>query len=453
MRLWPASLRSRLMLMIFFTLLLANALTLSLLLYERMSSARSVMLGNLEYDVATSVAILDRLPAAERPQWLARLARGNYRYRLSAGVSGHYPDSWRSRDAVRSLQEALSGSYPVSIIAVPGPREHIQAHITLHDGAPLSIDLWPRLPVIARWLPAVLIVQFLLLLACAWYAVRQVVRPMTRFTRAIDALQPANSAPGMMAEQGPVEVQHAARAFNAMQTRIRDHLQERARILAAISHDLQTPITRMKLRLEMTDAPELRDKLLQDLDNMSRLVREGIAFARSAQPLEEKRQRLDLNAFLDSIALDYADVGRPVAFIPAEEGRVVLTQPQALRRIMTNLIDNGLKFAERVDIRLSYAMNGDPIIQVMDNGPGIPEASLEEVLQQFFRLENSRNRETGGTGLGLAIAAQLTSQMPGTLRLGNRPEGGLEAIIRLDSAVLYPSVSRAETDNLTDKNP
>lgn len=453
MRLWPASLRSRLMLMIFFTLLLANALTLSLLLYERMSSARSVMLGNLEYDVATSVAILDRLPAAERPQWLARLARGNYRYRLSAGVSGHYPDSWRSRDAVRSLQEALSGSYPVSIIAVPGPREHIQAHITLHDGTPLSIDLWPRLPVIARWLPAVLIVQFLLLLACAWYAVRQVVRPMTRFTRAIDALQPANSAPGMMAEQGPVEVQHAARAFNAMQTRIRDHLQERARILAAISHDLQTPITRMKLRLEMTDAPELRDKLLQDLDNMSRLVREGIAFARSAQPLEEKRQRLDLNAFLDSIALDYADVGRPVAFIPAEEGRVVLTQPQALRRIMTNLIDNGLKFAERVDIRLSYAMNGDPIIQVMDNGPGIPEASLEEVLQPFFRLENSRNRETGGTGLGLAIAAQLTSQMPGTLRLGNRPEGGLEAIIRLDSAVLYPSVSRAETDNLTDKNP
>ncbi|HDT6597093.1 TPA: ATP-binding protein [Raoultella ornithinolytica] len=453
MRLWPASLRSRLMLMIFFTLLLANALTLSLLLYERMSSARSVMLGNLEYDVATSVAILDRLPAAERPQWLARLARGNYRYRLSAGVSGHYPDSWRSRDAVRSLQEALSGSYPVSIIAVPGPREHIQAHITLHDGAPLSIDLWPRLPAIARWLPAVLIVQFLLLLACAWYAVRQVVRPMTRFTRAIDALQPANSAPGMMAEQGPVEVQHAARAFNAMQTRIRDHLQERARILAAISHDLQTPITRMKLRLEMTDAPELRDKLLQDLDNMSRLIREGIAFARSAQPLEEKRQRLDLNAFLDSIALDYADVGRPVAFIPAEEGRVVLTQPQALRRIMTNLIDNGLKFAERVDIRLSYAMNGDPIIQVMDNGPGIPEASLEEVLQPFFRLENSRNRETGGTGLGLAIAAQLTSQMPGTLRLGNRPEGGLEAIIRLDSAVLYPSVSRAETDNLTDKNP
>ncbi len=92
-----------------------------------------------------------------------------------------YPTSWRTRDAVRSLQEALSGRYPVSIIAVPGPREHIQAHVTLRDGAPLSIDLWPKLPAIARWLPLVLVAQFLLLLFCAWYAVRQVVAPMTRF--------------------------------------------------------------------------------------------------------------------------------------------------------------------------------------------------------------------------------------------------------------------------------
>lgn len=446
MTFWPGSLRSRLMLMMFLALLLANALTLSLLFYERMSSARSVMLGNLQYDVATSVAILDRLPAAERPQWLARLARGNYRYQLSAGVSGDYPTSWRSRDAVRSLQESLSGSYPLSIIAVPGPREHIQAHITLHDGAPLSLDLWPRLPAIARWLPALLVAQFLLLLACAWYAVRQVVSPMTRFTDAIDALQPAAHVPGMMAEQGPREVQHAARAFNAMQTRIHDHLQERARILAAISHDLQTPMTRMKLRVEMAGAPELRDKLLQDLDNMSRLVREGIAFARSAQPLEEPRQRLDVNAFLDSIACDYADVGRPVLFHPAREAAAVLLPPQALRRIMTNLIDNGLKFGERVDIRLLYSRRGDLTIQVLDQGPGIPEEALEAVLQPFYRLESSRNRDTGGTGLGLAIAAQLAGQMQGQLLLRNRAQGGLEASLLLAAATLYPSVSGAAAD-------
>lgn len=135
MRFWPASLQSRLMALLFLALLLANTLTLSLLFYERMSSARSVMLGNLASDVATSVAILDRLPAAERPQWLPKLARGNYRYLLDAGERGDYPDSWRARDAARSLQEALSAQYPVSIVAIPGPRQHIQAHITLHDGA------------------------------------------------------------------------------------------------------------------------------------------------------------------------------------------------------------------------------------------------------------------------------------------------------------------------------
>ena len=173
MRFWPASLQSRLMALLFLALLLANTLTLSLLFYERMSSARSVMLGNLASDVATSVAILDRLPAAERPQWLPKLARGNYRYLLDAGERGDYPDSWRARDAARSLQEALSAQYPVSIVAIPGPRQHIQAHITLHDGAPLTLDLWPKLPAIARWLPVVLIAQFVLLLACAWPTARR----------------------------------------------------------------------------------------------------------------------------------------------------------------------------------------------------------------------------------------------------------------------------------------
>lgn len=219
-----------------------------------------------------------------------------------------------------------------------------------------------------------------------------------------------------MAEQGPEEVRRAARAFNAMQARIHDHLQERARILAAISHDLQTPITRMKLRVEMADQPELRDKLLQDLDNMTRLVREGIAFARTSQPLEEARQRLNLDAFLDTIVCDYADVGRPVQFCPEETAGVVWIPPQALRRVMTNLIDNALKFGTTATVTLTRDAVGDITLHVLDEGPGIPEAALQAVLQPFYRPEDSRNRDTGGTGLGLAIAAQLVSQMDGALR-------------------------------------
>ncbi|CAK6500131.1 Adaptive-response sensory-kinase SasA (plasmid) [Pantoea sp. Nvir] len=430
MTLWPRSLLSRLLIIVLGGLLLANASTLVSLMIERMSSAKTVMLGNLEYDVATSVAILDRLPAAERPQWLAKLARGNYRYQLSPGEPGPYPSSWRARDAVRSLQETLGGRYQMSIHAIPGPREHIQVHLTLHDGAPLTLDLWPRMPAIARWLPLVLTGQLLLLLFCAWLAVRQVVRPFMRFTQAVNALKPAASTQ-MMAEKGPAEVQQAARAFNAMQTRIQDHLKERAQILAAISHDLQTPITRMKLRVEMAEQPELRDKLLSDLDTMSQLVREGIAYARSSDVREEKRQKVSLNAFLDSVACDYQDVGKAVTFVPCDGEDTFAVRPQALHRIMTNLIDNALKFGSEAEIKLCAPDEGSVTIHVVDNGPGIPEEELKAVLEPFYRVESSRNRHTGGTGLGLAIATQLVGQMSGTLRLSNRPEGGLDACVTL----------------------
>lgn len=430
MTLWPRSLLSRLLIIVLGGLLLANASTLVSLMIERMSSAKTVMLGNLEYDVATSVAILDRLPAAERPQWLAKLARGNYRYQLSPGEPGPYPSSWRARDAVRSLQETLGGRYQMSIHAIPGPREHIQVHLTLHDGAPLTLDLWPRMPAIARWLPLVLTGQLLLLLFCAWLAVRQVVRPFMRFTQAVNALKPAASTQ-MMAEKGPAEVQQAARAFNAMQTRIQDHLKERAQILAAISHDLQTPITRMKLRVEMAEQPELRDKLLSDLDTMSQLVREGIAYARSSDVREEKRQKVSLNAFLDSVACDYQDVGKAVTFVPCDGEDTFAVRPQALHRIMSNLIDNALKFGSEAEIKLCAPDEGSVTIHVVDNGPGIPEEELKAVLEPFYRVESSRNRHTGGTGLGLAIATQLVGQMSGTLRLSNRPEGGLDACVTL----------------------
>ena len=180
---------------------------------------------------------------------------------------------------------------------------------------------------------------------------------------------------------------------------------------------------------------------------MTRLVREGIAFARSAQPLEETRQRLNLNDFLDTIVCDYADVGKAVRFIPGAIQRPVLIQPQALRRIMSNLIDNGLKFGDSVTVILEHAQNGDITIKVADEGPGIPDDQLEAVLQPFYRLENSRNRDTGGTGLGLAIAAQLASQMAGKLTLRNRASGGLEVMVQLFAAALYPSVSPSVTDN------
>ncbi|HGG8894463.1 TPA: ATP-binding protein [Enterobacter hormaechei subsp. xiangfangensis] len=428
MTLWPRTLLARLLIIVLLGLLLANALSLTLVMVERMRSARTVMLGNLENDVATSVAILDRLPAKERPEWLERLSRGNYRYILGPGEAGAAPTDKRSRDAIRTLKETLSAQYPLHFTAVPGPISHIQAHLTLRDGAPLTIDLIPRMPPVASWLPVVLVLQLLLVALCSWVAVRQVVRPFLQFTRAVDSLDPAAHSP--MTEKGPVEVRQAAHAFNEMQSRIQTYLRERAQILASISHDLQTPITRMKLRIEMADQPELRDKLLSDLDNMSRLVRERIAYARSSESLEETTLKLELNAWVNSIASDYQDIGKNVQFHALNARLPIVTRPQALRRVMTNLLDNALKFGDSAVIEIDENER-QVAIRIMDNGPGIPEAELEAVLQPFYRVETSRNRETGGTGLGLAIAAQLTAQLDGKLHLANRAEGGLAVSVIL----------------------
>lgn len=429
MTLWPRSLLARLLIIVLLGLILANALSLTLVMVERMHSARTVMLGNLEDDVATSVAILDRLPENERAAWLERLNRGNYRYILGPGEPGDPPRDKRSQDAIRTLKQTLSPRYVLHFTAVPGPFSHIQAHLTLSDGAPLTIDLIPRMPPVASWLPVVFVLQLLLVALCSWVAVRQVVKPFSQFTRAVDALDPAANTP--MTEQGPVEVQRAAHAFNAMQSRIQSYLRERAQILASISHDLQTPITRMKLRVEMADRPELRDKLLNDLDNMSRLVREGIAYARSSETLEETSLKMELNAWVNSIASDYQDIGKNVQFQAGEARLPIVTRPQALRRVMTNLLDNALKFGDYAQIILDDCDISLVTIHIMDGGPGIPDAELDAVLQPFYRVETSRNRDTGGTGLGLAIAAQLTAQLDGKLRLKNRAEGGLDVSITL----------------------
>ena len=428
MTLWPRTLLARLLIIVLLGLLLANALSLTLVMVERMRSARTVMLGNLENDVATSVAILDRLPAKERPKWLERLSRGNYRYILGPGEPGAAPTDKRSRDAVRTLKETLSSQYPLRFTAVPGPISHIQAHLMLRDGAPLTIDLIPRMPPVASWLPVVLVLQLLLVALCSWIAVRQVIRPFSQFTRAVDSLDPAASSP--MTEAGPVEVQRAAHAFNAMQARIQSYLRERAQILASVSHDLQTPITRMKLRVEMADQPELRDKLLNDLDNMTRLVREGIAYARSSESLEETSLKPQLNAWINRIASDYQDIGKNVQLQATDARQPVVTRPQALRRVMTNLLDNALKFGDYAVITI-HSDAHHVTIAIRDGGPGIPDAELEAVLQPFYRVETSRNRDTGGTGLGLAIAAQLTAQLGGKLHLANHAESGLDVSITL----------------------
>ncbi|WP_386748251.1 HAMP domain-containing sensor histidine kinase [Agrilutibacter niabensis] len=267
------------------------------------------------------------------------------------------------------------------------------------------------------------------MLLCTWAAVRLATRPLERLAKATQALRPTGEGERLQ-PGGPKEVANAVDAFNAMQDRIARYVRERLQILASISHDLQTPITRMSLRVEsMDDAPE-GDKLLDDLGQMQHLMREGIAYARSAHGGEEALVRLDVDAFLESLVSDYRDTGKPVSLT----GRAHLqanTRLHALRRIVANLIDNALKYAGKAEVHVEVDDARQVRISVRDRGPGIPEADLGNVLEPFYRLEASRNRDTGGIGLGLAIAQQLADAIGATLSLRNREDGGLDAMVQL----------------------
>ncbi len=427
---WPATLRSRLFLILLSGLTVAYGLSFSILFVERYMSAKAVMLGTLESDLATSIAVLDRLPADERPAWLDRLSRGSYRLVLGPGLPGVPDLSGRGAEIANRISQAAGNRFAIRVEAIPGDHMRLQGHLTLSDGSPLTIDVTPRgVMPLAEWLPYVFAAQMVLLILCTWFAVRLAIRPLGDLAAAADALDPGRKG-SPLNEGGPSEVAHAARAFNAMRERIAHYLEERVQILAAISHDLQTPITRMRLRADMADDSPEKDKLVNDLREIERLVQDGVAYARSSHGNGEKSARIDLASFIDSIAYDYQDTGKAVSLTGVVQGTAV-TKPHALRRILTNFIDNALKFAGSAEISVERSDEGNIVIAVKDHGPGIPADKLESVMQPFYRLESSRNRDTGGTGLGLAIAQQLALSVGGTLRIYNRDGGGLAAEIKL----------------------
>lgn len=429
LRLPPRTLSARLTMILFAGLLLAHLLSFWLVFYERTEASRGMMMRFAARDIASSVAILERLPAAERSSWLEKLARRSYQYRLDAVAGGIPLSSHRAPVAIGPIinELGIANSDTASTSSSAPGQLTLQVH--LRDGTPLAIDLTFSSVPLPQWLLPLFAVQFAALAMISWLAVRQATRPLAQLARAADAL--GRDAKGLpLAEDGPLEVARAAVAFNAMQRRINEYLTERMQLLAAISHDLQTPITRMRLRADLMDDGPLRDKLLADLGAMQSLVQEGITYARDGQGVTEAPCVTDMNTLLDSVVCDYSDAGKFVR-LSGDSTQPVLTRPQTLRRIMTNLLDNALKFGSDPELLFETEGQGRFAIVVRDAGPGIPTTQMDAVLRPFYRIESSRNRETGGTGLGLAIAQQLTQQLHGTLSMHNRDGGGLEVRVSL----------------------
>jgi signal transduction histidine kinase len=224
-------------------------------------------------------------------------------------------------------------------------------------------------------------------------------------------------------ETGPSEVRDAARAFNVMQTTLREGIEERERFLAAVSHDLKTPVTRLRLRTEMLADSDLRDRFRTDLAEMQHMLEGALDYLRG-EAIDEPIQPVDLVALAESLVDDFSAMAEITLHAPASLR--VACRPKALKRALSNLIDNALKYGARAEISLVSKPDGLSVT-VDDDGPGLPEAELERVFEPFYRVEGSRSRDTGGAGLGLAIVRQIARGHGGEVRLANRPGGGLRA--------------------------
>lgn len=308
-----------------------------------------------------------------------------------------------------------------------GSFRDLQVAMPLPDGQWLSFEtaLADTGPAFSRQFLTSMAIMAIIILGVSIWAVRRVTAPLTTLALAAERLGRDVAAPPLP-ETGTIETRRASRAFNDMQTRLRTLVETRTRLLAAISHDLRTPLTLLRLRIENVDDAQDRNKMLATIADMDAMIGAALEFARD-ETRNEPKSATDVSALLQSIVDDMRDAGLPVEMAPAVS-LIQECRPVALKRAITNLIDNAIKFGKTAHVAIAATPESIEIT-IDDEGPGIPEAELARVFEAFYRVEGSRNRETGGVGLGLAIAKSIVEAQGGKLILRNRPSGGLRAII------------------------
>ena len=271
-----------------------------------------------------------------------------------------------------------------------------------------------------------LLISIIAVSPLAWLFARRLAAPITAFASAADRLGRDPRAPPLELA-GSSEVIAAAEAFNRMQERLRRCVEDRTAMVGAIAHDLRTPLTRLRFRIEA--APEdIRGKLAADIDQMDAMISATLGFVRDATRAGP-REKLELSSLIESVLDEAAETGADATALPSER-LVVEGDPVALRRLAANLVENALKYGHRARGRV-FAENGEAVIEIEDDGPGIPVAEAERVFEPFYRGEPSRSRETGGAGLGLAVVRSVARAHGGDVALISRPGGGLTARVTL----------------------
>ncbi len=461
----PRTLFGRLLLVLASGLLVAQLLSAAINVAERDRLLSSSFGMQPAQRIADVVRLLDDLGEAERARVVAVFRVPPLVLSLHAAplTAEGAASAWQTQMFAARLRAALGGERPVRVEsreayapAAPiagSPGMHlgpmrggggggmmmgrgagavaaiVRTEVQLRDGEWARFDTeLPAAPQALPWrLALTLAVLLASVLALSYVAVRWVVRPLQQLTQAAQALgQDLNRPP--LPEEGPREVQQAARAFNTMQQRLAAFIDERTRMLTALSHDLKTPLTRMRLRADLLDDDEQRLRFESDLKEMEAMVTQTLEFMRGLGG-NEPQQPVDMMALLAALQADNQAMGRSVV-VEGRATRPCVGVPSLLKRALGNLVDNAVLYGGRATVRVEQTPDR-LVLRILDDGPGIPEAELERIFEPFARLETSRSRATGGTGLGLGIARNIARTHGGDVVLHNRREGGLEARVTL----------------------
>ncbi|MFC6635715.1 ATP-binding protein [Microbulbifer taiwanensis] len=442
----PRTIRSRTILVLFCAFLLSH--TVSLAIYE-INRDKTILLTEATdladriigvVELARSFPERDRqriLTAAET-QFLTmfpepgnlddeRCRDNDFSRRLTESLGAAFADvpGFNARVCLRRLKPSplLSRREPLHgydvLVSINFPDdERAVFHAILPEGESLIHDA----------VVVYLLFSSLVALLLAGYLIRKTVEPLGKLARAADSIGTNIDAPSLP-ESGPDEIAAAARAFNRMQQRLARLVHGQTEMLAAVSHDLRTAVTRLQLRAEMLQDKEEREGMLRVVEDMKLMTQSVIDFVRGVEPSEAPR-RIDLRAMVESLCDDLSEEGYPVLCDTGSGDFTLELRAAALRRGLQNLIDNAIKYGG--EARVSLKQLPDAIqIAVDDNGPGIPASELSAVMRPFYRLEKSRNSRTGGVGLGLSIAGNIIQAHGGELTLENLDVGGLCATIQL----------------------
>ncbi|MDP2740784.1 MAG: ATP-binding protein [Pseudorhodobacter sp.] len=449
----PRSVGGQLLALLLLALLVTQGLGLMLLTYERNRAVRAALGFEAASRAANVALLLEAAPPGLHAAILGAADSPLVQFSLGAAPAATH-DSGEGRQLVAETRNILGDGREIRVdihpLIAPPPElaaDMPEAMRPMHRAMmaarndPLELVLSVRLsggewlnvrtlfhrPGL-QWSPQALLPLVLMLAAVAlvaWVTARRIVRPMRALARGAERLgRGLDTAP--LALTGPTEVQEATRAFNRMQDRLTRFVAERTRMLAALSHDLRSPLTAMRLRVELLAEDEDSTRLKALVEEMQAMVEQTLDFARAAAQ-GEAVQGVDLVALLRDLV---ADAGAGHATLTAPDPVTLALRPTAIRRALRNLIDNAVRYGGSAEVQLARQA-GHAIITIADHGPGVPEDQLEAVFAPFVRLEESRSRDTGGVGLGLAIARSLARAQGGDVTLANRPEGGLLATLRL----------------------